>query len=298
MLAIKWVYAALLVLPAMAAATSAQIPVTQAIIEAVQMPAWLERGGRVQPLAVGTDIRNGDRIRTGSSARIYLDVAEGSTVKLGENAAMVFYSRSLKPVSKFKGALDVLNGAFRFTTHAGAPGQRDIAIRVGVANAGIRGADLWGKSDRGRDLILLLEGRIEVRHAATTFEMAEPLTYFAVPRNSPPQSLTRIDPESFKRWALETELLPGDGAARRGGKWNVLLARADDQRVALEVYDKARNAGYAAQVRVRPGAAGHPEISGDWNYEVVLTHLPSEQAAAALAARVKSQLGVDAIPVR
>lgn len=298
--AIRWILMVLFGLPAAVGAQVDRQPISHATIEKVQMPAWLDRDGRSQPLTPGMEVRNGDKIRTGAQARVYLGMAEGSTVKLGENAALNFYSRSLKPASNFKGALDVLKGAFRFTTHAlqKLRSQRDIAIRVGTATAGIRGTDLWGKSDEIRDLILLIEGTIEVRHAGASVEMSEPLTYFSAPRNAPPQPLARVDPESFKQWARETEVVPGDGAAQRAGQWKVLLAHAGQQGEALEAYDKARSAGYAAQVRVRPGAAGKPEMGGQWNYEVILTQLASEQDAAALANKIKAQLGFDAAPAK
>jgi len=298
--AIRWILVVVLGWPAVAAAQVIDRPLTHATIETVQMPAWLERDGRSQPLAVGMEVRNGDKIRTGAQARVYIGLAERSTVKLGENAVLGFYSRSLKPAGNFKGALDVLKGAFRFTTHASQRmrSRREVSIRVGTATAGIRGTDLWGKSDPIRDLILLIEGNTEIRHAGVTFEMAEALTYFAVPRNGPPQALAKADPESFRQWARETEVLPGDGAAHRGGKWQVLLARAGQQGEALAAYDKARSAGYAAQVRVSPAAGGKPEKGGDWNYEVLLPQLASEQDAAVVANKVKSQLGFDAVPLR
>ncbi len=275
--------------------------VTQADIEAVQMPAWLVREGRAQPLSVGMEVKHGDRIRTGAAARVYVKLAEGSSVKLGENAELGFYSRSLKPASSFKGALDVLKGAFRFTTGAlqKARGQREIAIRVGtataapVANSG--GADLWGKSDAERDLILPIEGRIEIKHAGKTLEMAEPLSYFAAPKNAPPLAVMPVDPQQFKSWARETDILPGAGAAWRNGQWRALLAQAGSQQEALAAYDAARRAGYAAQVRVLPGGdAG----SGQWNYQVVLAHLASAQEAQSLAQSVRLQLGFEAVPAK
>ena len=288
------------VTPAFAAGQPVAQPVGVASIETLQMPGWLERDGRTQPLALGIKVRNGDKIRTGAEARVYLKLADGSTAKLGEQATLNFYSRSLKPASNFKGALDVVRGAFRFTTdrlprmHT----QRQIAIRIGTATAGIRGTDLWGKSDSRRDLIALIAGNIKVRHAGATFEMAEPMTYFAVPRNAPPEPLTRIDPETFRQWARETEILPGDGAAQRGGTWNVLLARVGQQSEALLAYDKARNAGYAAQVRVRPGGTGKPDQSEQWSYEVILAQLADEREAVVVANRIKAQLGFEAFPAK
>ena len=282
--------------PAMAFGQVMSRPVSQAVIEIVQMPAWLERNGRAQPLAVGMEVRNGDKIRTGKQARAYLSLAEGSTVKLGENAVLVFHSRSLKPASNFKGALDVLTGAFRFTTHAlrQARSQRDVSIRIGTATAGIRGTDLWGKSDAVRDLVLLIEGNVEVRHAGTTFEMTEPLTYYSAPRNAQPQALMKVDSDSFRTWARETEVLPGDGASQRGGQWHVLLARAVVQREALEIYDQARNAGYPARIRVSPGSPSAAN-DGTWNYEVIVGEVASEQDAAVVANKVKAQLGFAAV---
>lgn len=302
MRAIRWFVVVVLALPAIATGQVVHQPASLATIETVQMPAWLERGGRFQPLAVGMEVRNGDKIRTGAEARVYLGMAEGSTVKLGENAVLGMYSRSLQPASNFKGALDVVAGAFRFTTHAlqRVRSQRDLSIRIGTTTAAplvnSGGTDLWGKSDAARDLILLIEGSIEVRHAGATFEMTEPMTYFFAPRNAPPQAPARADPESFSLWARETEVLPGDGAAQRGGLWKVLVARAGQQTEALEAYDKVRRAGYAAQVRVRGGGAGKPEKGGVWNYEVILTQLASEQEAAVVANKIKSQLGFDAVP--
>ncbi|MEK7738103.1 MAG: hypothetical protein AAB319_10160, partial [Pseudomonadota bacterium] len=228
----RWVLPALtgfFVTPLFAANSAVTQAATHTImladIEAVQMPAWRLREGRAQPLAVGMEVKHGDRIRTGATARVYLKLAEGSSVKLGESAELGFYSRSLKPASNFKGALDVVKGAFRLTTGVlqKARGQREIAIRIGtataapVANSG--GADLWGKSDAERDLILLIEGRIEIKHAGQTMEMAEPLSYFAAPKKTAPPEVASVDPEQFKLWVRETEILPGDGAARRNGQW-------------------------------------------------------------------------------
>lgn len=286
------VWAACLCMPAFAA----NLDVSQATVDAVQMPAWLERSGKTQPLALGMEVRNGDRIRTGDGARAYLKLAEGSTLKLGENAALGFYSRSLKPASVYKGALDVLKGAFRFTTGAiqHSRSQRDLTIRVGTATAGIRGTDLWGKSDAERDLILLIEGRIEIKHAGSTLEMDQPMVYFAAPRNAVAQ-LRQVDPDDFRTWARETEILPGDGAMQRGGRWRVLLARLGSQREALEVYDAARLAGYAAQIRVRPALDGRSEKGEQWDYEVALSQLASQQEAAVVAAKIRSRLGYQAV---
>ena len=265
-----------------------------AVIETVQMPAWRERAGHSQPLAVGMEIDNGDHIRTGADARVYLKLAEGSTVKLGERALLGIYSRSLHPARDFRGALDVVKGAFRFTTDAlhRLRARRDIEVRVGTATVGIRGTDVWGKSAADRDLVVLIEGRIRVQHAGQTLTMTQPMSLFEAPRKAPVPPVAPVDPGQFRVWARETEILPGDGAARRGGRWRVRLVRGATEAQALGIYDRVRADGYAAQIR--PHAAG----SGRWNYEVMLARLASEEDAAVVARRIGVELGVAAVPSR
>lgn len=274
-------------------AASQPVSVSYATVDAVQMPAWLERAGQTQPLAVGMVVKNGDRIRTGADARAYLKLAEGSTVKLGENAALGFHSHSLKPTRNFKGALDVVTGAFRFTTQAvqRLHGQRDVSIRVGSAVIGIRGTDVWGKSDAQRDLVLLIEGHVDVRRAGQILEMSEPLTTFSVSRATAVETVASADPQQVSLWAQETDVAPGHGIAQPGGKWRVLLATFASQQEALAAYDQARAAGYAVQVKVRSAGDAAAENERQWNYDVVALNLASQQEAAALAAKISRQLG-------
>src|SRR5512132_3195359 len=58
-----------------------------ALVEGVQMPAWVERGNETIPLTPGMALRDRDRVRTGDNARILLRMAEGSAVKLGEQGS-------------------------------------------------------------------------------------------------------------------------------------------------------------------------------------------------------------------
>jgi hypothetical protein len=267
----------------------------QAVVDAVQAPAWVERDGRQQPAAVGMEVRGSDRIRTGKDSRIYLKLADGSTVKLGENGVLLLESLGGQELSKgkrlFTAALDVLQGAFRFTTDKLArPVGRDVKIRVSTVTAGIRGTDIWGRTEPERDFVCLLEGRINVGHKdGDTREMSEPMTFYLAPRNQPPQGIAPVDPEQVRKWAAETEIKGGDGATRRGGKWKVLLASAGSQQEALDAYDKARGAGFAASIRPRAK-------EGVTTYEVLLRDLPSKAEAQALAGKAKAVLGLEAAP--
>jgi hypothetical protein len=73
-------FAALL---AVAAQHAAAAPA--AVVEGVQMPAWVERavtgGIRRIPLAPGMELRGGDEVKTGAGSRIYIKLAEGSLAR-------------------------------------------------------------------------------------------------------------------------------------------------------------------------------------------------------------------------
>ncbi len=256
--------------------------VPQAVVDAVQAPAWRDREGRAEPLAAGMELQSRDRIRTGSGSRVYLKLADGSTVKLGENGE--FNAERLGPGESkfFSASLDVAKGAFRFTTdRLRKLTRRDITIRVATVTAGIRGTDIWGKTEPERDFVCLLEGRISVSHKdGDSREMSEPLTFYVAPRNQPPKGIEAADPETVKKWAAETEIASGGGAMRRGGKWKVLLSREADQVSALAVHDMAAAAGYPASIR--------PRIVGEsLRYDILLRNLPSKAEAQALSAKMK-----------
>ncbi|HEX8962415.1 MAG TPA: FecR family protein [Rhodocyclaceae bacterium] len=275
---------ALLSLPAWA--------VAPASVTAVQAPAWLERAGRLRPLAVGMAIENGDRIRTGDDARAYLTLAEGSTVKLGAGSKLAFFSMSVKPRKEYRGALDVLTGAFRFTTDGlkRAVKSREVMVRVGAATAGIRGTDVWGRSDDREDLICLVEGKIDVWHAAlpAPISMSEPMSFFVVPKGQAPKAVAPVSAEELGQWVRQTEIGRGAGASRAGGKVPVSLGIYKSEAEVLDQYDIARSAGFA--VSIKPVAAE----GGGWNYQLVATGFPDKEEAAAAAGRLEAATGIEA----
>jgi hypothetical protein len=265
---------------------AAAIAAAPATVEAVQSPAWRDRDGFTLPLAVGMQLQSGDVVRTGPGARAYLLLAEGSRVKLGEAAQFSLHSRSLQPEKFFRGALDILSGPFRFTTGRLKKAlPRELTIRVATATIGIRGTDLWGRTDQNGDLVALLEGRIEITRAGQITEMAQPMTYYDAPRGQA-ATVKPLDPEVFRMLARQTEILPGDGAARAKGRWHVRAGSASGEEAALELYDRVRDAGFAA--RVRPRAAE----GGGWRYEVLLPGFASAAEAELAATRLKAATGL------
>lgn len=277
----------LAVLASLALLSSAPVlAAAAATVEAVQSPAWRDRGGITVPLAAGMELRNGDVLRTGPGARAYLMLAEGSRVKLGEAVQFTFYTTSLRPEKSFRGALDLAAGAFRFTTaKLKKTLPREVAIRVGTATIGIRGTDLWGKTDKDGDLVALLEGRIEITRAGQTTELAQPMTYFDAPTGQAAE-VKPLDPETFVKMVRQTEIMAGDGAARAKGRGRMLVATAASEEAALELYDRIREAGFAA--RIRPRAAE----GGGWTYELRLGGYANAAEAEVAAARLQAFTGL------
>lgn len=252
-----------------------------AVVEAVQYPAWLERGGHAVPLTPGTVLQARDQLRTGGNARVQLKLAEGSAVKLGENAQ--FTVERVENRGVFRAALLVVTGAFRFTTDklAGSR-QRDIAIKVRTVTAGIRGTDLWGKSTDARDLVCLLEGRISVAaegHPAVTLD--QPLDFYQNPRDGAP-SVAKVDQKQIDEWSRETEISPDGPAARAGGRWAVVAAKYEKRDAALAMARRLRAAGYPAEVA---GAA-------DGIHAVQVGGLAGEAEARALMANLRTIPGI------
>ena len=248
-----------------------------ATVEAVQYPAWLERGGRLVPLTPGTTLQALDGVRTGNNARVQLRLAEGSAVKLGENAQ--FLVERAQDGGVFRAALSVISGAFRFTSREVR--KRDIAIKVKNVTAGIRGTDLWGKSTEERDLVCLIEGNITVGSAGhPNVTLDKPLDFYQRPRDGDPV-VAKVDPQQLEIWGAETEIPNGGAAARAGGKWRVVAAVFEERDKALAFNRRVRANGYPAEV-----------AKSEDKFAVQVPGLASEADARALMGNLRGIPGV------
>ena len=282
------------------------------VVQGIQMPAWLQRGATTQPLSIGMELNDGDKLITGANARILLQAADGSAIKLGENAGLTVSDLAQQREGKglFSALLDVAKGAFRFTTASIAKLQaREVTVRVAGATVGIRGTDVWGKvggkmsvsamekamgkslADTDKeakmdfDVVCLLEGKISVAHGSEApFVMDQPQTFYVMRKDAPPLPVTGLADEQLAKWAAETEVTAGQGAIRSGGKWKVQLLTANSERDAMAAYDELRAAGY--DVRIRP--------LQDGQYQLRITQLPSRVEAEALAHKLTGKMGITA----
>jgi hypothetical protein len=272
-----------LALAALSIAAHAAPPI---VVETVQYPAWLERGGQSVPLTPGTVLGSNDSIRTGDNARVQLKLAEGSKVKLGEKAR--FKIERVETRGIFRSTLQVITGAFRFTTDAlKKKDKRDVTIGVKNVTVGIRGTDLWGKSTDDRDLVCLLEGKISVGaegHPPVTLDT--PLDFYQKPRDGKPE-VAKVDAKQLEQWSAETEIPKDGSAARAGGRWRVVAATFAKRDEALALNRSLRSEGYPSEI-----------VPGDRGFAVQVAGLAGEADARSLAGSLAKVKGVSAPSVQ
>jgi hypothetical protein len=256
-----------------------------AVIDGVQMPAWRERDGNRVPLVPGMELRAGDRILTGKEARVLVKLSEGSVVKLGENGTLRF--AELQPSKElFRAALQVLEGAFRFTTDLAAKARkREVTVRVEQVTIGIRGTDFWGRSRAERQIVCLLEGAIEVGAAGEQpVTMDKPRQFYRRDKGKT-EPVGFVEAKQLEQWALETDIQAGKGALRSGGRFSVQLAQADKEEPLRAIRDQLHQEGYPVEIAQRK--------QGDKLAHIVrIRQLPSREEAQALADQLKGKFGV------
>lgn len=271
-----------------------------AVVDGVVSPAWLERSGRRQPIFPGMLLQERDRIETGANARVLLTLPEGSKVKLGESAQMGFDALVARREGQdgnvfLKSAINVVTGAFRFTTSAlsKARSRREVDIRLATVTAGIRGTDLWGKQGGAKEIVCLLEGKIEVSRdpvagqSTAPVVLDQPLQFYLAPKGEPTLPIGRVPDAQLAQWAAETDIARDAGGASVDGRWKLRFDAQTTFADAMALYEELRNQGYAAQFQPEKKA-------GKRIYVVQLANLSSEGDARALATKLSH--GGNAMP--
>ncbi len=215
-------------------------------VETLQTPVWVERHQQLSVLDLGDRLHDGDIVVTGAGARAILRLADGSTVKLGENVR--FQVESLQAPEEeggvLSGVMNVLKGAFRFTTGLlGARYRRDLKVGVNTATIGIRGTDVWGKAAEDRDFVVLIEGNIDIERNGDSVNLSDANTLYMAPKGEPAKPLAPVDMNDLARWAEETEPQSGAGVRSVDGKWRLLLASYREHDKALDLQQELARQG-------------------------------------------------------
>lgn len=143
----------------------------------------IENAARRHPLTLGEPLHIGDRIMTGSEARLEARMQDGTTLTLGANTEFVIRQVAGVAPQKDRGSLfELFKGVFRAVTAqttAEAPSRDDWRVRTPVATIGIRGTELWGGFnllDAGADTldVVMLAGKgVYVESAGQRVELQQ-----------------------------------------------------------------------------------------------------------------------------
>jgi len=280
-----------LILAALCSPAAAKSAVPLAVAEAVQPPVWIERAGLRTALSAGLSLQAGDQFITGAGGRLHIAMNDHSVVKLGENGQLNLPKLQLQALADDEGgllssALKVVKGAFRFTTsQLGRLRKREVDVSIGpTITAGIRGTDIWGKSETEQELLCLIEGKIEIGGPGQeTQVMEQAATFYVVPRDQAPLPVAPVPAEKLEKWAAQTELSPDAPALMGDGSYMVGLESSTDSDAAQAAAQRYSELGYATEI-VRA------KVGGKTWYRVVITGLVTAAEAQRFAQTLKQSL--------
>lgn len=177
-----------------------------AVVETVQQQVTLERHAVQYLLTSGTKLRQGDKITTGSQARVVIRFFDQSIIRLGAHTD--FQIEQLSPPAKnnkiLRGVFNILQGIVRFTSQQNK--KHDVQVHVGHSIAlGIRGTDVFAKVDRDKDIVCLVQGKVRVRSGNVKAVLSKYRHFFVVPKDQPPQPVGFIEEDKLHWWMEMTQ---------------------------------------------------------------------------------------------
>ena len=174
------------------------------VVEAVQLPAWVERQGQRRPAQPGQQLSDSDKAVTAEGARMLLRLGDRSVIKLGERTEfqieqLAARQRGTGGPSELKATLRLITGVFRYATDYTSKAlgnRRELNLKLSTATVGIRGTDFWSMTDAEHDAVCLFEVHVAVeRDARPDIALTQPgafwVTYTGQPEQPPGQATQR-----------------------------------------------------------------------------------------------------------
>lgn len=225
-----------------------------AVVETFQMPAWINLDGEKKAMRIGMQIQQQTAVETGDGGKVYIEMEEGSRLKVGPKSAVKVLTLKTKEQTSnniFKSVINIVRGAFRFTTNARYKSRkRDITFKVRAITAGIRGTDIWGKSVPEKDFICLLEGAIKIKkNGEAEQEMNHPATFFVVKRNQPSSPIKPVAPKLIKKWSKITDTLKGQGTIIKNGRYHLNLLSFKNPKYTKKWQNRLEQDGFATDIK-------------------------------------------------
>lgn len=262
------------------------------VVEAVQLPAWVERNGQRRPAEPGAQLRANDKAITANGSRMLLRMDDRSTIKLGEQTEFQIQSLdtrrdSAAEPSEQKSAFKLVSGVFRYATDYTSKAlgnKRELNVELATATVGIRGTDFWTMSDAAHDAVCVFEGKVEVmRDAKPGIGLDKPGAFWVVFTGEPEKPVDQATPAQLAKFIDQAEMQPGSGVLLQGGRWRTVAATFNSAAPAAALRTRLQSAGYPAQTFARDG-----------RHEVRINQFATRQDAEAVLQRLRADaaLGV------
>lgn len=271
---------------------SARAAPSQTVVEAVQLPAWVERNGERRAASPGVELRSNDRAITADGSRMLLRLSDQSVIKLGEQTDLLIREldetrANATAPAKLNTTFKLITGVFRYATDYTSKAlgnRRALNLELATATVGIRGTDFWSMTDAAHDAVCVFEGKVEVqRDARPGIGLDQPGAFWVVFTGQPEKPAGQATPEQLTKFVGQAEMQPGKGILLQGGRWRAVAATTSSLGDAVALRQRLQTAGYPAEL-----------VSRDGRHEVRINRFATREDAQAVLARLQTStvLGV------
>jgi FecR protein/SPOR domain len=262
------------------------------VVEAIQLPAWVERNGQRRAAEPGVQLRATDKAITAGHARMLLRMSDRSMIKLGENTEFLIETLAVRQPkaagpSEISATLRLVTGVFRYATDYSSKAlghKRDLNLKMATATVGIRGTDFWSMTDAAHDAVCMFEGKVEVvRDAQPGVVLDKPGAFWVVFTGEPEKPAGQATPDQLAKFIGQAEMQPGQGIVLQGGQWRTVAGLMPSSVQANTLRTNLQTAGYPAEVMAKDG-----------KFEVRINQLATREDAEAVLKQLQSNtaLGV------
>jgi hypothetical protein len=264
------------------------------VVEAIQLPAWVERNGQRRAAEPGVQLRASDKAITSDNARMLLRMADRSMIKLGENTEFEIENLAVRQPqaagpSELSATLRLVTGVFRYATDYSSKAlghKRDLNLKMATATVGIRGTDFWSMTDAEHDAVCMFEGKVEVvRDNKPGVMLDKPGAFWVVFTGEEEKPAGQATPDQLAKFIGQAEMQPGQGIVLQGGRWRTVAGLMPSSVEANALRTRMQTAGYPAEV-----------VNKDAKFEVRINQLATREDAEAVLAQLQANpaLGVTA----
>lgn len=260
-------------------------------VEAVQVPAWVERNGQRSPAQPGLPLRPLDKAFTAAGSRMRLRMDARSAIKLGEQTELQVRSldtghRGVAEPGEHKGTFKLATGVFRYVIDdidKALWTRRDLHLELGAATVVMRGTDVWSTTNADQEAACVFDGKAEVvRDGKPRIALDKPGALWIVYSGEPEKPADQATPAQWTKFIAQSELQAGNGVLLPGGRWRTVAALLSSPAEAAALQARLQVAGYPAETKTKGG-----------RHEVRINQLATRADAEAVLQRLKSDAGLD-----